>query len=73
MSGFFPCMIFGVPAAVLATVRCARPERRKAAMGILLSSAVCAFVCGVTEPFEFSFMFLSPVLYLVRRFGRVTG
>ncbi len=65
MSGFFPCMMFGVPAAALAMIRSAKPARRKAAMGILLSSAVCSFVCGVTEPFEFSFMFLSPVLYFV--------
>ena len=63
MSGFFPCMMFGIPAAALAMYQNAKPERRKAAMGILVSSAVCAFVCGVTEPFEFSFMFLSPVLY----------
>ena len=64
MSGFFPCMMFGVPGAALAIIRSAKPERKKAAVGILLSSAVCAFVCGVTEPFEFSFMFLSPLLYL---------
>ena len=63
MSGFFPCMMFGVPAAALAMIRSAKPARRKAAVGILLSSAVCSFVCGVTEPFEFSFMFLSPLLY----------
>ena len=63
MSGFFPCMMFGVPAAALAMIHSAKPERRKAAIGILLSSAICSFVCGVTEPFEFSFMFLSPVLY----------
>ncbi len=63
MSGFFPCMMFGVPAAALAMARSAKPAGRKAAAGILLSSAVCSFVCGVTEPFEFSFMFLSPVLY----------
>lgn len=65
MSGFFPCMMFGVPAAVLAMIRCAKADRRKAAAAILLSTALCSFVCGVTEPFEFSFMFLSPVLYLV--------
>ncbi len=65
MSGFFPCMMFGVPAAVLAMIRCAKADRRKAAATILLSTALCSFVCGVTEPFEFSFMFLSPVLYLV--------
>ena len=65
MSGFFPCMMFGVPAAALAMVRSAKPARRKAALGILLSSAICSFVCGVTEPFEFSFMFVAPVLYFV--------
>jgi PTS system N-acetylglucosamine-specific IIC component len=65
MSGFFPCMMFGVPAACLAIVKCAKPERRKAVMGIMLSSALCSFVCGVTEPFEFSFMFLAPVLYVI--------
>jgi len=65
MSGFFPCMMFGVPGAALAIIRSAKPARKKAAMGILLSTAVCAFVCGVTEPFEFSFMFLAPVLYAV--------
>ena len=64
MSGFFPAMMFGVPGAALAVVRSAKPEKKKAVMGIMLSSAVCAFVCGVTEPFEFAFMFLSPVLYL---------
>ena len=63
MSGFFPCMMFGVPGAALAMIRSAKPERKKAAMGIVLSSAVCAFVCGVTEPFEFAFMFLAPALY----------
>ncbi len=64
MSGFFPCMMFGVPGAALAIIRSAKPGRQKAATGILLSSAVCSFVCGVTEPFEFAFMFLSPVLYV---------
>ena len=65
MSGFFPCMMFGVPGAALAMLRSVKTGRKKAAAGILLSGAVCAFVCGVTEPFEFSFMFLSPLLYLV--------
>lgn len=65
MSGFFPCMMFGVPGAILAVLRSAKPERKKAAAGILLSAAVCSFVCGVTEPFEFSFMFFAPVLYAV--------
>ncbi len=63
MSGFFPCMMFGVPGAALAMVQSAKKDRRKAAIGILLSGALCAFVCGVTEPFEFSFMFAAPVLY----------
>lgn len=63
MSGFFPCMMFGVPAAALAIIHSAKPERKKAAIGILVSGAVCSFVCGVTEPFEFAFMFLAPTLY----------
>lgn len=65
MSGFFPCMMFGVPAAAYAIVRSAKPEKRKAAMGLLLSAAISSFVCGVTEPFEFAFMFLAPALYVV--------
>ncbi len=65
MSGFFPCMMFGVPGAALAMVHCAKPGKNKVAIGLLLSAAVCSFVCGVTEPFEFAFMFLAPALYLV--------
>lgn len=65
MSGFFPCMMFGVPAAALAMYHTAKPEKRKVAMGILLSAAIASFVCGVTEPFEFAFMFLAPGLYVV--------
>lgn len=65
MSGFFPCMMFGVPGAALAMIRRAKTSKRKLAIGILSSAAICAFVCGVTEPFEFSFMFLAPGLYLV--------
>ena len=65
MSGFFPCMMFGVPGAALAMLRCARPERRRAALGILGSAALCSFVCGITEPFEFAFMFTAPVLYFL--------
>jgi len=65
MSGFFPCMMFGVPGAALAMIHCAKDNKKKVAIGLLASAAVCAFVCGVTEPFEFSFMFLAPVLYLV--------
>ncbi len=64
MSGFFPCMMFGIPGAALAIYTCAKKEKRAAAAGLLLSSAICSFVCGVTEPFEFAFMFLAPGLYL---------
>ena len=63
MSGFFPSMMFGIPGAALAMIQNAK--NRKQAVGILLSSSVCAFVCGVTEPFEFSFMFLAFPLYVV--------
>ena len=65
MSGFFPCMMFGVPGAALAMVHCAPKEKRKAVIGMVASTALCAFVCGITEPFEFSFMFAAPVLYFV--------
>ena len=65
MSGFFPCMMFGIPGAALAMVQCAKPEKKTATIGILLSAAVCSFICGVTEPFEFAFMFLAPGLYLI--------
>lgn len=65
MSGFFPCMMFGVPGAALAMIHCAKSNKKKIAIGILASAALCAFVCGVTEPFEFAFMFMAPALYLV--------
>lgn len=65
MSGFFPCMMFGVPGAALAMIQTAKTNKRKVAIGLVGSAAICAFVCGVTEPFEFSFMFLAPVLYLI--------
>ena len=65
MSGFFPCMMFGVPGAALAMVQSAKDTKKKIAIGILSSAAVCAFVCGITEPFEFAFMFAAPVLYFV--------
>ena len=61
MSGFFPCMMFGIPGAALAMVHTAKPAKRK----IVASAAISAFVCGVTEPFEFGFMFLAPVLYVI--------
>ncbi|WP_230769359.1 N-acetylglucosamine-specific PTS transporter subunit IIBC [Sphingomonas sp. Leaf4] len=63
MAGFFPVMMFGLPAACLAMYRSALPERRKAVGGMLLSLALTSFLTGVTEPIEFSFMFLAPVLY----------
>ncbi len=65
MSGFFPCMMFGIPGAALAMVHTAKTGKQKAAIGLVTSAALCAFVCGVTEPFEFGFMFLAPGLYLV--------
>ncbi|HEY6139315.1 MAG TPA: N-acetylglucosamine-specific PTS transporter subunit IIBC [Thermoanaerobaculia bacterium] len=63
MAGFFPVMMFGLPAACLAMYRAARPERRKAVAGLLASMALTSFLTGITEPIEFSFMFLAPVLY----------
>lgn len=65
MSGFFPVMMFGLPAACLAMYHAAQPERRKAVGGMLGSLALTSFLTGVTEPIEFSFMFLAPVLYAV--------
>ena len=65
MSGFFPCMMFGIPGAAAAMILNAKPERRKVAFGLVGSAAICAFVCGVTEPFEFAFMFLAFPLYVV--------
>ena len=65
MSGFFPCMMFGIPGAALAMVHTAKSNKKKVAIGLVASAAVCAFVCGVTEPFEFGFMFLAPALYVV--------
>lgn len=65
MSGFFPCMMFGVPGAAFAMVHTAKKGRKKEAIGLVASAALCSFVCGITEPFEFSFMFLAPGLYLI--------
>ncbi len=65
MSGFFPCMMFGIPGAALAMIKSAKSNKKKVAIGLLSSAALCAFICGVTEPFEFGFMFLAPGLYLV--------
>ena len=63
MSGFFPCMMFGIAGAALAMVQTAK--NKKAAIGLVVSAAICAFVCNVTEPFEFGFMFLCFPLYIV--------
>lgn len=65
MSGFFPCMMFGIPGAALAMIHTAKEGKKKVAIGLVASAAICAFVCGVTEPFEFGFMFLAPLLYLI--------
>ena len=65
MSGFFPMMMFGLPAAALAMYHSAKPENKKAVSGIFLSVGLTAFLTGITEPIEFSFMFLAPVLYLI--------
>ena len=65
MSGFFPCMMFGIPGAALAIIQTAKPGKKKNAIGIVGAAAVCAFICGVTEPFEFAFMFLAFPLYVV--------
>lgn len=65
MTGFFPIMMFALPAACLAIYHCARPERRKVVGGMMFSLALTAFVTGVTEPIEFTFMFIAPVLYAI--------
>jgi PTS system N-acetylglucosamine-specific IIC component len=65
MSGFFPVMMFGLPGACLAMYHAARPERRAGVAGLLLSLALTSFLTGVTEPIEFTFMFLAPILYAV--------
>ena len=65
MAGFFPVMMFGLPGACLAMYRQARSENKKRVYGLLLAAAITSFVTGVTEPVEFSFMFVAPLLYLV--------
>ena len=64
-SGEFIFMIFGLPGAALAMYRQAKPEKKKLAIGLIASAALCSFICGVTEPFEFGFMFLAPALYVI--------
>ena len=65
MSGKFPLMIFGLPGAALAMYTCARPEKKKVAGGLLLSAALTAMITGITEPLEFTFLFVAPAMYAV--------
>ncbi len=65
MAGFFPFMMFGIPGAALAMYHTAKDKNKKIAGSLLASAALCSFLTGVTEPLEFSFMFLAPGLYLV--------
>ena len=65
MSGFFPVMLFGLPAACLAMYRSVKPERRKAVGGLLVSMALTSFLTGITEPIEFTFMFVAPALFAI--------
>lgn len=65
MAGKFPLMIFGLPGAALAMYRAAKPEKRKAAGGLLLSAALTSMLTGITEPLEFTFLFVAPGLYII--------
>ena len=65
MSGKFPFMIFGLPAAAFAMYRAARPEKKKLVGGLLLSAALTSMLTGITEPLEFTFLFVAPVMYVV--------
>lgn len=65
MSGYFPVLMFGLPAACLAMYRAAPAHNRKKVGGVLLSMALTAFLTGITEPIEFAFMFLAPMLYVL--------
>ncbi|MEL5666896.1 N-acetylglucosamine-specific PTS transporter subunit IIBC [Serratia ureilytica] len=64
-AGFFPIMMFGLPGAALAIYHCARPQNKAKVAGIMLAAAFAAFFTGITEPLEFSFMFVAPVLYVI--------
>ncbi|MFF3465661.1 PTS transporter subunit EIIC [Streptomyces sp. NPDC001984] len=64
-SGFYPIMMFALPAAALAITHCAKPHRRKEVGGLMLSVALTSFVTGITEPIEYSFLFIAPLLYAV--------
>lgn len=65
MSGKFPLMIFGLAGAALAMYRCAKPEKRKEVGGLLLSAALTSMLTGITEPLEFTFLFVAPILYVI--------
>ena len=65
MSGKFPLMIFGLPGAALAMYKCAKPEKKKLVAGLLLSAAVTSMLTGITEPIEFTFLFVAPLLYVI--------
>ncbi len=65
MAGKFPFMIFGLPGAALAIYQCARSQKKKAVGGLLLSAALTSILTGITEPLEFTFLFVAPVLYIV--------
>lgn len=65
MSGKFPFMIFGLPAAAFAMYQTARPEKKKAVGGLLLSAALTSMITGITEPIEFTFLFVAPLMYAV--------
>ncbi len=65
MSGKFPLMIFGLPGAALAMYRTAKPEKKKAVAGLLLSAALTSMLTGITEPLEFTFLFAAPLMYVV--------
>ena len=65
MAGKFPLMIFGLPGAALAMYRAAKPEKRKVAGGLLVSAALTAMLTGITEPLEFTFLFVAPLMYAV--------
>ncbi len=67
-AGFFPVMMFGLPGAALAIYHCARKENKAKVAGIMLAGAFAAFFTGITEPLEFSFMFVAPVLYVIHAF-----
>nr|WP_283946131.1 N-acetylglucosamine-specific PTS transporter subunit IIBC [Kosakonia sp. R1.Fl] len=64
-AGFFPIMMFGLPGAALAIYHCARPENKAKVLGIMMAGAFASFFTGITEPLEFSFMFVAPVLYVI--------